>query len=48
MSSNLNKRRVALMISGSPTLEDFINKKLGVNKENKRPILIKKNENTTN
>lgn len=47
MSSNLNRRRVALMISGSPTLEDFINKKLGVTKENKRPILIKPTKNNT-
>ena len=29
MSSNLNRRRIALMVSGSPTLEDFINNKLG-------------------
>ena len=29
MSSNLNRRRIALMVSASPTLEDFINKKLG-------------------
>jgi hypothetical protein len=52
MSSNLNRRRIALMVSCSPTLGDFINKKLGANKNNnQRPILIKKNiqnENTTN
>lgn len=51
MSSNLNRRRIALMASSSTTLEDFINKKLGVNKDNQRPVLIKKNtqnENTTN
>lgn len=50
MSSNLNRRRIALMASSSTTLEDFINKKLGVN-NNQRPVLIKKNtqnENTTN
>ncbi len=41
MSSNLNRRRIALMASSSTTLEDFINKKLGVNKDNKRPIFIK-------
>jgi hypothetical protein len=32
MSSNLNRRRIALMVSGIPTLEDFINKKLGSKK----------------
>lgn len=29
------------MASSSTTLEDFINKKLGVTKDNQRPILIK-------
>jgi len=29
MSSNINRRRIALMVSCSPTLGDFINKKLG-------------------
>lgn len=51
MSSNLNRRRIALMVSSSPTLDDFINKKLGSSKNNQRPVLIKKNtqnENTTN
>lgn len=50
MKSNSNTRRLAWSYSNSPSLEDFINKKLGNNK-NQRPIFIKKNkdnENTTN
>ena len=51
MKTNSNYRRLAWSYSNSPSLEDFINKKLGVNKDTQRPILIKKNtqnENTTN
>ncbi|QMP85830.1 hypothetical protein elemo103D_phanotate44 [Flavobacterium phage vB_FspP_elemoE_10-3D] len=39
--SNSSSRRLSLTISTSSTMNDFINKKLGVTKDNKRPILIK-------
>jgi hypothetical protein len=48
---NNKYRRLAWSYSNSPSLEDYINKKLGVNKDKQRPIFIKNNksnEDTTN
>ena len=45
MSSNLNRRRIALMVSASPTLEDFINKKLGGNENTTDQFRVKQQPN---
>lgn len=46
--SNLSSRRLALSVSTSSTLNDFINKKLGVKKVDLTTNKYKENENTTN
>ena len=46
--SNSSSRRLALTISTSSTMNDFISKKLGVNKADLTTNKYKENENTTN
>ena len=46
--SNSSSRRLALTISTSSTMNDFINKKLGVKKIDITINKDKENENTTN